>query len=127
MIIQNVTNQATPPSQAALPAPVVSSAVADTSKASAPIVAVEPAPLSTEQVSPEVLKNAVSVINQVLQLSSSNLQFTVDNETKKPIIRLVDTKTGELIRQIPSEETLAISRSIDAALQRQGLLFQQVA
>ncbi len=127
MIIQNVINQATPPSQAALPAPVVSSAVADTSKASAPIVAVEPAPLSTEQVSPEVLKNAVSVINQVLQLSSSNLQFTVDNETKKPIIRLVDTKTGELIRQIPSEETLAISRSIDAALQRQGLLFQQVA
>jgi flagellar protein FlaG len=39
-------------------------------------------------------------------------------------VRVVDTVTGEVIRQVPSEELLAISRSIDKL---QGLLLRQEA
>jgi hypothetical protein len=46
---------------------------------------------------------------------------------------MVDSETGEVIRQIPSDEALAIARSIDAMLQQResscgpGLLCKQVA
>lgn len=79
------------------------------------------------QASPQQLESAVKEINQALQQSNRNLQISVDSDTKRPVVRLVDTETGELIRQIPSEETLAISRSIDEFQQQQGLLFSEKA
>ncbi len=81
--------------------------------------------LTLQQPSPENLKNAVDVINQALRLSSHSLEFSVDDDTKIQVVKLVDTETGELIRQIPSEETLAISRSIDQF--QKGLLLKQEA
>lgn len=79
------------------------------------------------QPSPEQLSTAVREINQALQQSNRNLEISVDNDTRRPIVKLVDTQTGEMIRQIPSEETLAISRSIDQFQQRQGMLFSEKA
>jgi flagellar protein FlaG len=88
-----------------------SKAVADNSNAKPPFGDAGRA----RQPSFEQLKNAADNINQVMQQSNQNLEFefTMDTDTKKAVVRVVDTKTGELIRQIPSEETLAIARSID--------------
>ena len=61
-------------------------------------------------------------INRQLQTVAPNLRFSVDEDTGKTVVRVVDTDTGETIRQVPSEEVLAISRSIDRL---QGLLFHQ--
>jgi flagellar protein FlaG len=47
----------------------------------------------------------------------------VDGETKRVIVKVIDTETGELIRQLPSEETLAISRAIGVV--QKGLLLKQ--
>lgn len=121
MIIQHTINgiQVAPPDgRASNDAP---KAVADTSNAEPTlgvIVAVE-SPSSSEQ-----LKNARNDINEVLRQSNQNVQFefSMDTDTKKPLIRVVDTKTGELIRQMPSEEILAIARSID--LFQKGLLLK---
>ena len=125
MIVQNLASQAVqvaPSAPAAQPAPKASGFVADVAKAS-PVLgnAVESTSNTARQVSPEALQNAVSVINQVMRQSNNSLQFSVDTDSNTPVVRLVDSKTGELIRQIPSEETLAISRSIDAVLEQQGL------
>lgn len=79
------------------------------------------------QTSPQQLEVAVKEINQALQQSNRNLQISVDSDTKRPVVKLVDTETGEMIRQIPSEEALAISRSIDEFQQQQGLLFSEKA
>jgi flagellar protein FlaG len=68
------------------------------------------------------LEEAVTHINQVLQQTSRNLQFSVDDTTKRVVVKVVDTQTGELIRQIPSEETLAIARAIDTM--QKGLLLK---
>lgn len=80
---------------------------------------------SAQQLSAEELKKAVEALNQVLRQSHHSLEFSVDSDTHRPIVRLLDTETGELIRQFPSEETLAISRAIGEF--QQGMLLRQEA
>ena len=77
------------------------------------------------QATNEQLKKAVDEINRAMQQSGRNLQFSVDSATDRVVVRLTDTETGEVIRQIPSEETLEIARSI--AQFQQGLLLKQQA
>lgn len=85
--------------------------------ASPPVVEAKPAP--------EQVQRAVGTINKSLQLANRGLQFSVDPDTKNPVVRMVDTATGEVIRQIPSEESLAIARAIDKF--QQGLLLKEKA
>ena len=77
------------------------------------------------QASNEQLKKAVEEINRAMQQSGRTLQFSVDSATDRVVVRLTDTETGEVIRQIPSEETLEIARSIGQF--QQGLLLKQQA
>lgn len=124
MIIQNsTTNQAAAPARLASDgAPnVVITAPSNVEVRSGGAVA----QTASQQPSSQQLQNAVDGINQAMRQSNQNLEFSVDPGTKKPIVKMVDTQTGELIRQFPSEETLAIARSIDQFLQRQGLLLNQ--
>lgn len=62
------------------------------------------------------LREAVEDANRHFQEQSLNLQYSMDDDTKKMIIRLVDASTGEVIRQIPNEEMLAIARALDRAM-----------
>jgi flagellar protein FlaG len=80
----------------------------------------------TKQPSSEQLKKAADNINRAMQQANQNLEFefTMDTDTKKTVVRVVDKQTGELVRQIPSEETVAIARSIDQ-FQRSLLLNQK--
>jgi flagellar protein FlaG len=70
------------------------------------------------------LHAALESINRHLRESSQNLRFTMDKETGEVIVRVVDTETDQVILQIPSEEALAISRSIEKL---QGMLLHQKA
>lgn len=56
--------------------------------------------------------------------TSSKLQFSIDDTTGRTVVRVTDGATGETIRQIPSEEILAIARALD---RMQGLLLRQQA
>lgn len=82
-------------------------------------------PVSAKQASVEQLRRAAEVINKALQQSNRNLEFRFDEGTHRVVVKLTDTETGELIRQIPSDEMLAISRSIGEF--QQGLLLRQKA
>ena len=76
----------------------------------------------TSPAASEQVRSAAERINHQLQTVAPNLRFSVDEDTGKTVVRVVDTDTGEIIRQVPSEEVLAISRSIERL---QGLLFHQ--
>lgn len=97
--------------------------VADTSTAKSSPVVKE----NIEQPSSEQLKDAADTLNQAMRESNQSLEFefSVDTYTKKTVVRVVDTSTGELVRQIPSKEVLAIARSIDQF--QNGLLLSQKA
>ncbi|MBC3870271.1 flagellar protein FlaG [Undibacterium oligocarboniphilum] len=65
---------------------------------------------------------AVADINKVIQSLSQNLQFSVDKDSKRVVVKVIDQQTNQVLRQIPSEEALEISKSLDKL---QGLLIRQ--
>jgi flagellar protein FlaG len=77
------------------------------------------------QPSAEQLKNVVEGINKMLKQANRSLEFSVDKDTNRQVVKLVDSETGDVIRQFPSDEMLAISRAIDQV--QQGLLLKQQA
>lgn len=82
-----------------------------------PRPAAEPAPRPEREQVQAVARQLQRVVEPVAQ----NLQFTIDGETGKTVIRVVDSATKEVIRQIPNEEVLAIARALDRL---QGLLLK---
>jgi flagellar protein FlaG len=77
------------------------------------------------------ISEAVSKINEIVQSIQRDLSFNLDEDSGQTIIRVVDSESGELIRQIPSEEALAIANqlrdlqkdAINGGEIGQGLLF----
>ncbi len=70
----------------------------------------------------DAIKQVADQINAFLKTRASDLQFSVDPQSDQVVVRIVDTATGEVIRQIPSEEMIAISHALDRA---DGLLLHQ--
>ncbi|MFK0268854.1 flagellar protein FlaG [compost metagenome] len=92
---------------------------------SAEQVAEKPVVRSTENVKPEddrkgpkaeqdaeKVKHAVSEIEKFLKASQRNLEFSTDEESGKIVVKVIATDSGELIRQLPSEEALRIAHSL---------------
>lgn len=67
---------------------------------------------------------ALQSINKALQKLSSNLEFTVDADSNRTIVKVMDNQTKEVIRQMPSVEAIEISKALDKL---QGLLVKQKA
>lgn len=71
------------------------------------------------------LQESLDNVNRLLQQANIDLQFSIDKESQRTVVKLVDSKTGEIIRQYPSEAALAISRSIGRI--QNGMLLDQKA
>lgn len=79
-----------------------------------------PAEISESEIKPEQVVEAVNQIQQFTQTLSQNLKFSIDEETGKTVVKIVDVQTQEVIRQIPSEEAIRIAGALGKI---QGLLF----
>jgi flagellar protein FlaG len=73
---------------------------------------------------PQKAAQAAKEINDFLKSSSAGIEFQVDNQSERVIVRVVDTETKQLIRQVPTEEMVAISHALDRMT---GLLLAQKA
>lgn len=71
------------------------------------------------------LQNALDKLNQSMQQANTGLEFSIAEGSQKAVIKVVDTKTGETIKQFPSQEAIAISKEIDQF--QKGLLVRQKA
>lgn len=71
---------------------------------------------------PGQVQGAVDNINKSFKESSTNLEFSVDSVSKRSVVKMVDTSTGELISQYPSKTAIAISAAIDQQLKTGALL-----
>lgn len=69
------------------------------------------------------VKQAVSRLNEFVQNLRRDLQFRVDEDVDRVVVTVVDSESGEVIRQIPSEEVLAVAKSLEQA--QQGLLLNE--
>ncbi len=72
----------------------------------------------------ESVRQAVEQANDALRRSAVGVEFSLDQGSGRVIVRVVDSETKETLRQIPSEQMLAISRAIDDL---RGLLIKQEA
>lgn len=112
-------------------APAPAAVVDAVAHAASDAAAVKQVQTATQQPSAEQLQTAINTVNRSLKNSNQNVQFSLDADTNKMVVRMVDAETGEVIRQVPSDAVLAIARSIDQYQQshqlQHGLLFQQKA
>jgi flagellar protein FlaG len=58
------------------------------------------------------LEKTVSELNDYVQNMKRSLQFSVDDDTGRTIIKVIDPESKEVIRQIPREEILTIARML---------------
>jgi flagellar protein FlaG len=70
------------------------------------------------------LEETLQGAQEAAEAAGANLQFTIDKDSGKTIVKVVDSQTSEVIRQIPSEELLALARSMSKT---EGLLISQKA
>ncbi|MBE0621504.1 MAG: flagellar protein FlaG [Burkholderiales bacterium] len=95
-----------------------------TAAGSPPSAPVHPVAQAQPPASAEAAKQAAARINEFLRSNAANVEFAVDATSDHVIVRVVDSETHQLIRQMPTEETLAISRALDRLT---GLLLAQKA
>ena len=60
----------------------------------------------------EKVKSAIKDIETFLATSRRNLEFSTDEESGRIVVKVIASETGELIRQLPSEEALRIAHSL---------------
>ena len=125
-----VNSRAAAPSQAAVP----------TADAARPVIKAEPKPNPTiERVelhqpqrvdlgfrAEEMRKNlheAVSRLNEQLKSKGRGLIFSLDERIDRTIITVKNLQTGEVVRQIPTEEVVRMAHSIEDL---KGVLFNKM-
>ena len=63
--------------------------------------------------SEQALDAAVKQLNSYVQSINRNLEFNIDKDSGQTVVKVIDSETDELIRQIPNEEALSIAKQLD--------------
>ena len=71
-------------------------------------IAFDPAKVS------QSVKEAVSLLNEQLSSNKTGIGFTVNEGGGTPIVTVRNTKTGEVVRQIPNEVVIKIAQNFEA-------------
>jgi flagellar protein FlaG len=70
------------------------------------------------------LQAAVVEMNDFVQAVNRDIDFNLDDESGEVVVNIMDRETGNIIRQIPSEEALRLAESLSEA---RSLLFKTEA
>lgn len=79
---------------------------------------------SQQQQRTDDLRDKVAQLNDYMQNMNRNLQFSVDDSSGDTVIKVIDSETEEVVRQIPSEEILEARH---AAEKYRGILLETKA
>lgn len=79
---------------------------------------------STKPHSAQHVGAAVHEANKTMKAIDANLQFAVDPETNMTVIKVVDTSSNTVLRQIPAQEMIDIAQALG---KMKGVLLKQEA
>ncbi|BCU07446.1 flagellar protein FlaG [Allochromatium tepidum] len=79
---------------------------------------------ATDKEMVDKLTEAVDKINEMMQQGKQMLTFQLDEDSGRMVVRVIDSQTKEVVRQIPSEETLNFAKYVDGLI---GLIFNKKA
>ncbi|MDB6049975.1 MAG: flaG [Pseudomonas sp.] len=102
------------------PAPVAASTPASKSVATSAVTpaasntAVAATPASKEA-DANKLKLAVQEMEKFVQSVKRNLEFSIDESSGTVVVKVIASDTGEIVRQLPSEEALKLADSLSSA------------
>ncbi|MBP0048545.1 flagellar protein FlaG [Marinobacterium sp. AK62] len=74
------------------------------------------------ELSMDKLQDAVEKMNELMQSGRRSLNFSVDDSTEKVVIKVMDLETDEVVRQIPTEETLKFAEYLEGMV---GIIFDE--
>lgn len=69
------------------------------------------------------LHTAISLLNEQMASTKQGLGFSFDESINSAVIKVSNIHTGEVVRQIPSEEVLRMAHKIDDL---KGILYNKV-
>jgi len=59
------------------------------------------------------VKEAVDILNNQMASNKRGIGFTVNDDSSTPIVTVRNTSTGEVVRQIPNEVVIKLSKGLD--------------
>lgn len=65
-----------------------------------------------EQPNDQEMEAAVNNLNKVIASSLQSIQFSMDKEAGRVVVKVLDSETKQVLRQIPNPEVLAISKNL---------------
>ncbi len=65
----------------------------------------------------KLTEEVVNELNDAILGVRRELRFSIDEDSGRAVVQVLDSETGEMIRQLPSEEILAVSRHIREVLE----------
>ena len=68
------------------------------------------------------IREAVAEINKAVKKVPTSLDFSVDEASKRFIVSVTDTNTGEVIRKLPGDAVLRIAKQLESL---KGVVFDQ--
>lgn len=86
--------------------------------------AVQAAQANEGLVAEQPLEQAVSSIEGFVQKITRDLDFSLDDSTGRMVVKVTDRASGDVVRQIPSEEALRLAENLE---QVRSLLFKAEA
>ncbi len=87
---------------------------ANSNKAVSPRAAAQEPPALAS--SAEVLEQVVQQLNAYVENAQRDLRFSVDQASGKPVVAVVESSSGEVVRQIPGDVALRVARNLDQKL-----------
>ncbi|GJL74416.1 MAG TPA: flagellar biosynthesis protein FlaG [Nitrosomonas sp.] len=123
MAINHINDTAGNFPQPLLTLPVSQNLQTNSSKA-ASSDSINPASIEQNPKSDIHIEQAVEKIQETVNNMAQNLRFSIDEDTGKTVVKVMDAQTQEVIRQFPSQEAISIARTLDKI---QGLLFDDEA
>ena len=101
------------------------SPVSSISRVAQPIAIQFPAQASdvaATQPNKQELVSAVAHLNRYIASAVSSIEFSVDEDSGKTVVKVIDSETRKVLRQIPNAEALSLSKSLDRV---EGLIIKQ--
>jgi len=77
--------------------------------------------LTADAVSPERLAELVKILQEAVPAKANSLRFQMDEVLDRPVVSVIDEKSGELIRQLPSDEVIRAAHNIE---KMRGVIFE---
>ena len=66
------------------------------------------------------LDEAIDALNVAVRRVPTSLHFSVDEASKRFVVQVTDTQTGEIIRKVPGEAILRMAKQLESL---KGILF----